>query len=265
MTQNFIDNEPSDVVNVLDRGLAYGDGCFTTALVKHGQMQMFEQHIHRLSSQSQQLLLPTFDLNLLKSRLIKVCESIELGVVKIMITSGSGGRGYSRQGVSNSRVIITTHTYPSFYSEWQRSGIHIGISEQKLGINPLLAGLKHLNRLEQVLIRAELDNRSEDDLLVTDINGDIIECCSANVFWFKAGQWYTPCLSSAGVKGLMRDKVIESDLGVIQGSYQLSDLDGISAMFITNAILGIVPVNIFAQKPLMMSPVNEIQKQLIKE
>lgn len=256
----FVDGQLNDSIAVNDRGLAYGDGCFTTALVQSGKVMMLEQHIKRLTCQSQQLGLPNIDSASLEKSMIEVGLQIDFGVVKVIVTCGSGGRGYSRVGVEKSKVIICVHEYPQHYLQWQLQGINVGISELKLGINPMLAGLKHLNRLEQVLLRAELDKRTEDDLIATDINGSVIECCSANVFWMTEGQWYTPSLKTAGVAGLMRAKVLEKNRHIELGNFTLEHLENIDAMFITNAILGIVPVNIFNTKPLDIALVDSIKK-----
>ncbi|MGB1261397.1 MAG: aminodeoxychorismate lyase [Cognaticolwellia sp.] len=259
MALTFIDGQASDKIAADDRGLAYGDGCFTTALVIDGEVEMLTPHLNRLAQQSQQLGLPHVDMNALEASMRKISADIALGIVKVIISSGSGGRGYSRLGADQPKVIISLHDYPTLYPQWQKQGITVGISEQKLGINPMLAGLKHLNRLEQVLLRAELDKRPEDDLLVTDINGSIIECCSANVFWYKAGQWHTPCLTTAGVAGLMREKILLHHNDIQPRCYRLSDVENINAMFISNAILGIVPVKTFNGQRLDTSLVENVR------
>jgi 4-amino-4-deoxychorismate lyase len=263
MTLSFVNDQPLDVISIYDRGLAYGDGCFTTALVINGDVMMLSQHLKRLQEQSIRLDLPEIDLQSIARQMHCASQGVIKGVVKVIITCGSGGRGYSRIGANQAQVIVSQHDYPSFYTCWQKEGITIGISQQQLGINPMLAGLKHLNRLEQVLLRRELDQRMEDDLLATDVNGHIIECCSANVFWLKNKQWHTPSLLSTGVAGLMREKVMTLNDNVIQGDYTLTDLDNIDAMFISNAILGIVPVKNFNSKPLTISWVEDIQKQCL--
>lgn len=259
MALSFVDGQVTDAIAVDDRGLAYGDGCFTTALVVDGEVEMLTQHIKRLDQQSQQLGLPQIDTTAIATDIGKLTSNITLGVVKVIISGGSGGRGYSRLGANQPRVIISLHDYPKLYPQWQQHGITVGISEQMLGINPMLAGLKHLNRLEQVLLRAELDKRGEDDLLVTDINGSVIECCSANVFWQKGGQWHTPCLTTAGVAGLMRAKILRDNRVIQIADYQLPDLDNIDAMFISNAILGIVPVKTFNGQSLDISLVENVR------
>ena len=260
---SFVDGQEVDSISVDDRGLAYGDGCFTTALIINSEVVMLAQHLKRLEQQSQQLGLPKFDLNALENTIGKIIAGTAIGIVKVIITCGSGGRGYSRLGAEQAKVIVSLHDYPKFYPQWQKHGISVGISEQKLGVNPMLAGLKHLNRLEQVLLRVELDKRPEDDLLVSDVNGNIIECCSANVFWRVAGQWHTPRLVTAGVAGLMRENILLNQANIQQGNYSLIHLDNIDAMFISNAILGIVPVKIFNGKKLDISLVQSMQSQCI--
>lgn len=259
MALSLVDGQEADSISIYDRGLAYGDGCFTTALIIDGEVAMLAQHLNRLVVQSQQLGLPKFDINALKDSMSEISAGINIGIVKVIITCGSGGRGYSRHGAEQAKVIVSVYDYPKIYPQWQKHGISLGISEQKLGINPMLAGLKHLNRLEQVMLRAELDKRPEDDLLVCDINGSVIECCSANVFWLKAGQWQTPILNTAGVAGLMRANILLNNVEIQQGHYSLAQLDNIDAMFITNAILGIVPVKIFNGQPLDISRVKSIK------
>jgi 4-amino-4-deoxychorismate lyase len=263
MVLSFVDGQESNVISTNDRGLAYGDGCFTTALVNNGEVMMLPQHLKRLVEQSQQLGLPKFDLTALAASIRKISTGIAKGVVKVIITCGSGGRGYSRLGAEQAKVIVSLHDYPKVYPQWQKQGISVGISKQQLGINPMLAGLKHLNRLEQVLLRTELDKRPEDDLLVSDINGTVIECCSANVFWLKAGQWHTPSLATAGVAGLMRANILLTHQHIQSGDYPIAQLVNIDAMFITNAILGIVPVKIFNGQHLDMSPVKSIQSRCL--
>jgi len=264
MLLSFVDGQEASAVAIDDRGLAYGDGCFTTALILNGEVQMLAQHLKRLVQQSQQLGLPSIDLTTLIATLSQISTGVTIGIVKVIITCGSGGRGYSRLGAEQAKVIVTLHDYPEMYPQWQKQGITVGISEQKLGINPMLAGLKHLNRLEQVLLRAELDQRPEDDLLVCDITGTVIECCSANVFWLKAGQWQTPSLTTAGVAGLMRANILLNNPSIQTGDYLLTDLDNIDAMFISNAILGIVPVRIFNNQQLDISLVKRLQSQCLK-
>jgi 4-amino-4-deoxychorismate lyase len=245
-----------------NRGLAYGDGVFTTAKVLNGNVQFLSAHIERLTISCSKLNISLPDFNKMIIEITDEAKKYELSVVKIIITVGDGGRGYSRQGCSSSNVIITFHGFPEHYLLLQQKGIHLGVSTLKIGINPLTAGIKHLNRLEQVLIREELDNRNEDDLLVLNYFDYVIEATAANVFWYKNNTWHTPKLDESGVEGLMRNQIIQNcsnqcEINLINA--KLSALDSIEAMFICNSVMGVIPVRQFENQILSLAPCHDIK------
>jgi 4-amino-4-deoxychorismate lyase len=120
----------------------------------------------------------------------------------------------------------------------------------------MLGNIKHLNRLEQVLIRQELDHRDEDEILVTNINGLVIETSGANVFWLTNDKLYTPNISHSGVAGLMRAKILSNRPNTIIKDFTLEDLQQVQAMFICNSVMGIVPIKIFNGKLLSIDKAN---------
>jgi 4-amino-4-deoxychorismate lyase len=204
-------------------------------------------------------------MNKVMTELTDTAQRFPLSVAKVIITSGDGGRGYSRQGCLTSKVIITFHPFPEYYAALQQQGIHLGVSSLKIGVNPLTAGIKHLNRLEQVLIRQELDNRDEDDLLVLNCLDNIVEASAANIFWLKNNIWHTPQLTESGVEGLMRNHILQSCSNkrkIIVVNEKLSTLDGIEAMFICNSVMGILPVRQFQNKALALTPCYDISKYI---
>jgi 4-amino-4-deoxychorismate lyase len=257
-----INGEQEEHFSINNRGLAYGDGVFTTAKVLNGNVQFLSAHIERLTSSCNKLNISLPDFNKIIIEITDAAKKYELSVAKIIITVGDGGRGYSRQGCSSSNVIITFHGFPEHYASLEEQGIHIGISTLKIGISPLTAGIKHLNRLEQVLIRQELDNRNEDDLLVLNYLGNIIEATAANVFWCKNNIWYTPILDESGVEGLMRNQIIQNcsnhcEINLVNA--KLSALDSIEAMFICNSVMGVIPVRQLENQILSLAPCHDIK------
>ena len=253
-----VNDQQVNALSVNDRGLAYGDGIFTTAKIVNGQVEMLDAHIKRLQSGCQRLFFAAPDLDKLTLDVSKIAKVYSLAVLKVIITAGQGGRGYSRLGSSVANVIIQVHEYPKHYHCWASQGVTLGISEQKLGLNPMLAGIKHLNRLEQVLIRHELDHCQEDDLLVLNIRDEIVETSCSNVFWQVNSRWFSPEITSSGVAGLARDHIISS-LGYFEFiSAGLSALEEASAMFICNSVMGIVPVRLYDNRVLDIEPVLKI-------
>ncbi|NQZ23790.1 MAG: aminodeoxychorismate lyase [Colwellia sp.] len=271
MYYHSINGVQSDSISIADRGLAYGDGVFTTAKVVQGKIQFLSEHLERLTTNCHKLSISVPDIDKIKGEVKAVAQRFELCVAKIIITAGEGGRGYSRQGCEKSTVIISFHAFPEHYLTWQQQGINLGLAKFKLGISPLLSGIKHLNRLEQVLIRQELDKRNEDDLLVLNCAENIIEASAANIFWFKNNTWYTPKIVESGISGLMRHHVLDTlnndkkkSVEIIEA--KITILDNIEAMFICNSVMNIVPVSHFQEKKLALAPsrlvVNRIQESL---
>jgi 4-amino-4-deoxychorismate lyase len=253
-------------LSIANRGLAYGDGVFTTAKVLNGKVKLLSAHIERLIQSCEKLSIVLPNMDKIAAELTTIAQRFPLSVAKVIITAGDGGRGYSRQGCIASTVIISFHTFPEHYFTWQQQGIELGLSTLKLGISQLTSGIKHLNRLEQVLIRQELDNRNEDDLLVVNCLDDIVEASAANVFWLKDNTWYTPELNVSGVAGLMREHILKK----LSDNHQkteiikakLSVLKNIEAMFICNSVMELVPIKQFQNKSLTLAPCHAIAQYI---
>jgi len=257
-----VNGQQADFISINDRGLAYGDGIFTTAKVTDGEVSLLHLHLNRLKNGCRLFKISGIDFTALKDELIQCCKAYDLAVLKVVITSGEGGRGYSRVGVGKPNIIIKVSEFPAKYFEWKNSGISLGGSSIQLGINPMFDGIKHLNRLEQVLIRDELDSTSYDDLLVFNIFDEIIETTCANIFWFDQGQLYTPQIKDSGVAGIQRSEVLRKhpDTQIIKA--KASDILKAQSVFITNSIMEIVPVRTYAGNDLDIEQVHQFTKHI---
>lgn len=236
------------------RAAQYGDGCFTTLLLDHGNMALWPLHLARLKSACQRLRLYGFNGQqlqqethtwLAKQKAQGSVVAANKGVMKIVVAAPPGGRGYRRNDDNELDVVITTHPYPEHYQIWQQSGITLGVSAQMLGHNASLAGLKHLNRLEQVLMKSTA-NSNLDDELICDAQGMVVEASAANVFWRVSKQWYTPDLSECGVAGVQRQSILmsmsERGMGVQEVRSHISQLVQADEMFVCNSVMEWAPV-----------------------
>ena len=257
MLHSEIYNSDQMSLPLTERSAAYGDGVFTTAKIVDGKVEALDKHLERLSLTCAKLAIPFNDEGL-SAHLIKLASAHQLAVLKMMVTAGEGGRGYSRKGCCSEKILITVHEYPSHYKAWQKNGIVLGKADTQLGINPQLAGIKHLNRLEQVLVRAELDERPEDDLLVSNCQGNVIEVSAGNVFWYDDAkqQWQTPSLTNSGVDGLKRQEILNKipNCAIVETS--IDQLIDVNAMFICNSVMGVVPVSRFIDNEMNVEIVN---------
>lgn len=259
MASYYVNGEQSLHCEITDRGLAFGDGVFTTARVINGTIQCFSEHIARLKLSCQRLFIDNVNWERVAIEMQHCASAHDCAVIKMIITAGASGRGYLRNQNTEANRYIFVSELPSFYPQWQEQGIVMGVANTKLGINPSLAGLKHLNRLEQVLIKREVEQSPYDDLLVANINGELIESSIANVFWLRGNDWYTANLYSAGVNGIIRQKVLKHFNFIESVTVSLDDVNQCDAMFITNCLLGVVPVRELNDKILDLASVNIFQ------
>ncbi|MCA1767710.1 MAG: aminodeoxychorismate lyase [Idiomarina sp.] len=242
----LLNNKPF-VSSEIDRGLQFGDGHFTTIRIVNGQPQFIERHLQRLSEANARLFINHLYFGSLPERINEACDGISQGVCKVILTRGYGGRGYSfsDDAVANEYIQVSDLPEPI------RSA-HLGVAELRLAKQPTLAGLKTLNRMEQVLLTKECRASKFDDLLVCDSDNNVIEAIQGNIFWLKQGQWHTPKLNVAGVNGVIRQFII--DEGILEplnvGDYSLDEMTGIEQMIITNSVRGAVTVAQFNGKVL---------------
>jgi len=235
----------------LDRGLAYGDGLFETIRVQAFQMPLWPFHQARLVngcrrlsiSLAEQYLLPWTEELLAAAR----NENRADGVLKIIVTRGAGGRGYAYGEDLTPTVIMIFSALPSYPEANQRSGVALFNCSTTLGINPALAGLKHLNKLEHVLARAEWQSPEFAEGLLRDTEGRVVEGTVSNVFAVKDHQLFTPVLTRCGVSGIMRRLVCEQlapevKLPLIEQDMTLEQLYSADEVFVTNSVFGIWPV-----------------------
>lgn len=247
-------------LSVSDRSFQYGDGIFSTIRVKNGQLQFWDLHWQRL----QQSMLRLGFYSLAEAE-VKAAAQAQISqqeqVVKVLISRGHGGRGYSPRGLVKPDIYCSNSALPD-YAKAQQQGISVGIAKLQLGIQPLLAGIKHTSRLETVLHKAEVEQSNFDELLACDSMGYVTEFSSANVFFYLNDQWCTPELKQAGVAGVMREFLL-SNMDVTIGRYQQQDIQQATAMFATNALMGVVPVCRYLQQPLKLELVRPVQQLLL--
>lgn len=228
-------------VSTSDRGLNYGDGFFTTAKIVDGAIEFWPLHCERLRQCQERLLFPELDLAHLHHQLLSLIDGCQLGVLKVVITRGVGGRGYSAPENPQPNAFISISPFPEHYAAWQHNGISLAHAQTRLGLQPLFAGLKTLNRLEQVMIKAEIGQTGTDDVLVSDLNNHVIETSVGNIIAVKGGRFYTPDLSQSGILGVYLQYIAQHHLIQIR-CMTAQDIASMDAVFCCNSLMGLVPI-----------------------
>ncbi|NOR51964.1 MAG: aminodeoxychorismate lyase [Gammaproteobacteria bacterium] len=263
----LVNGDEKGEIAVSDRGLNYGDGLFETIAVFFGIPELLLEHLQRLLRGCEQLKIPFNDWNALQSDIEQLASSAtvsERAVIKVIITRGSGGRGYQFPEDSELQRIVMLSPWP----ERPETAAKLRFCGTPLGCNPALAGIKHLNRLEQVLARAEWGDNFDEGLM-SNLHGDVIEGTMSNIFIVKDGGLRTPDLNRCGVEGIMRQHVIQlaKDEGINTKIWALSSEQILAAdeIFITNSLMGIRPVALLESNRFPTGPVTIQLMALLQE
>lgn len=250
-------NGRAERLDPLDRGLQYGDGLFETMAVRDGRARFVEWHLGRLAEGARRLALPLPDQDRLLGQ-IAAAWPRGRGVVKLIWTRGPAGRGYRPQAAAEPTCIAAGFEWPVWPAAAWSEGVRLRICRTRLGRNPALAGLKHLNRLEQVLARAEWDDARIPEGLMLDDRGHAISGTQSNLFAVIDGQIVTPALDQCGVAGVMRRAfcswAVDQASAVVERGIRPEELGTAAEIFVTNALIGAWPVCEIAGKRLPAGP-----------
>jgi len=256
-----------DCISVLDRGLAYGDGLFETFRVRQGRPCLWQEHMARLQNGCDRLDIPRPDLQLLEKEAIELCAGVADGVLKLIFTRGTGGRGYRIPDTPIPWHGFSLHPAPTYPDRFKNEGIGARICQTRLGRNPALAGIKHLNRLEQVLARKEWSDEFQEGLML-DVDAQVIEGTMSNLFLITKHGLLTPALTECGIEGVMRSRILEWAEGEgipcdLRSNIRLEDVFSADSLFFTNSVIGVWPVR--QLEDMNYSLDNEILQQLLRE
>jgi 4-amino-4-deoxychorismate lyase len=205
----LVNGHEADSVDARDRGLAYGDGVFRTLRTRDGQPVWWSDHYAKLAADCAALMLTCPDTAGLLDEVCRVAEAGE-GVVKILLTRGAGARGYPLPPQQASTRVVMSTPLPAYAQASAPDDISARWCALRLARQPRLAGIKHLNRLENVLARAEWDDPAVFEGLLCDDRGAVIGGVMSNLVLARDGELHTPELSECGVAGVARARLLRA-------------------------------------------------------
>ncbi len=259
----FVNGAANGTVNPADRGLHYGHGLFETMRLCGGTLPLWDWHWSRLWRGTAALGI-ALDRETVWNDVRRACGQWPAdGVIKLMITAGSGGMAYRHDGGPCNRYLFY-RPVPE-----RRDFIQLRVCDYRLPVNPRLAGLKHLNRLDQVLAADELP--PDRDGLLLDTEGRVIEGLAGNLFLRTADGWLTPDLGGAGVRGVMRDYLLAEifpalELPVRETGVSLAQVHAARELFLCNAVRGIQAVTAIdgSDHPRVADEIRHIKTELAR-
>ena len=263
----LINGQPGERIAVADRAVQYGDGLFETIRCEQGLPRWLERHLARLSLGCTRLKIEPPDAAQLEAEVRELAAGQRQALIKILYTRGIGAaRGYAPRECREPTRIVSVHPWPHRPAHWQ-DGFRVALATLQLGENPALAGIKHLNRLEQVLAALEAQALQVDEVLLASHSGALVSGGMSNLFLIEAGRLITPPLARCGVEGIMRGLVIEAAAKVgLQSVIEpvtVARLQRAGCVFLTNVRLGLQCVHWLAGRALVADPrIARLQEQL---
>lgn len=247
-TINYLINGSFDhIISPFDRGFAYGDGVFRTMKMVDGLPENWPQHYQKLVADCAAINIVCPSAELLMSDLQQLFSSVDmsenqLAVAKIIITRGEGNRGYTPPAITAPMRVVTKSPMPEYPAQRFATGVNLHVCEMRVAVQPLLAGIKSLNRLENVLARMEWNDQNIADSILLDTNDNVIECTAANIFARFGDTLITPSLMQCGVAGITRQRIIDIvptiPLKISIETFNLKKLLAADELIICNSLYG---------------------------
>ncbi|MDH5656744.1 MAG: aminodeoxychorismate lyase [Spirochaetia bacterium] len=242
----LVNGIPNAEIFPFDRGLHYGEGIFESMYAAGKSIPFLDEHLNRLMKGCRALNFPEPERTILQKE-IKSLLSEENSVIKILLTGGDSGRGYLSPEKPDIRRILFRYKAPKNRKIYQDNGVKLAFLKRTLSCPENLNNIKHTSRLEHVLARNEIRDAEIYDGILSDKNGFIVETTSSNLFWITQGTLFTPDLKTCGLKGILRNFILktanEEKIFLQEGAFRQKDLLGADEIFITNAVMGILPVS----------------------
>lgn len=248
----LVNGKPGNLISVRDRGLLYGDGVFRTLRATQGKVRHWLLHYNKLLHDCTALGIGCPEAALLFAELDRLLIQHPAGVVKLIVTRGQGIRGYAPSVQATSTHIWDISPLPDYPDDRTTLGIKARMCRLRLTQQPRLAGIKHLNRLENVLAAAESNDADIAEGLLMDAEGNVIEGICSNLFLVSRGKLVTPDLSRCGVAGVQRDRVMawaaQHNMPLQVRDAGLEEVMDADEVFVVNSVIGLWPIRELEQR-----------------
>ena len=248
----LVNGKQGDLISIRDRGLLYGDGVFRTLRVSSSAAFQWPLHYQKLQHDCSVLGIPCPEFPLLSAELGELTLIHPDGVVKLIVTRGQGARGYAPPVRPKTTHIWDITALPDYPAGWAKYGIRARLCDLRLSKQPRFAGIKHLNRLENVLAAAESNDADIAEGLLMDVDGNIIGGTRSNLFLVSRGELITPDLSRCGVAGVQRDRVMawaaQHNMALQVRDVGLNELLHADESFLVNSVFGLWPIRELGQQ-----------------
>jgi len=264
----LLNGRPESLLSPFDRGVHFGDGLFETIACRGGRPRFLQWHLERLQLGCQRLGIDAGQDDI-GAEIRALASEVDSAIIKLVLTRGTAvARGYGVTGREKATRITFRYPWPPETRTESQDGVRVRTASLRLGENPALAGLKHCNRLEQVLARREWTDPAIAEALVFSSSGKLVSGTMSNVFIVQGSRLRTPRIDLCGVAGVMRRVVLQeanrANIAVTEEALDANDLRKADELFLTNARIGIWPVRALDARVLEPGPITRRLQQALE-
>lgn len=263
-----INGHSTSTIDAVDRGLFYGDGVFRTVCMVAGIPRCWAYHDRQLRADCRRLSLPEPESAQLIADINALFADGGDGIAKVVITRGVGGRGYTPPVECQPTRMVLRYPPPAYPKAYAETGVDVGIAETRLARQPALAGMKHLNRLEQVLARRECHLHGWPEAIMCTDDDRVVSGTMSNLFLVRHGRLATPSIRDAGVCGATRACLLErfADHGYPVDVKDLSLCEALEAdeVFLCNSTMPVWPIRTIEQQLVPRGSMADLAKAFIE-
>ncbi|GAA4354968.1 aminodeoxychorismate lyase [Kangiella marina] len=262
MVKAVVNGQDALSIDISDRGLLYGDGFFSTLRVREGKVEHWRLHVDRIRFSAAKLGFPEIDVTQIERDIEKLIavQHEEQGAIRLTVTRGVGNRGYKAPDEPKVTHIVRWSSFPLSLASASKQGVELGLCQTNDSINTAIAGIKHLNRLPQVLAQNEIPENCFDGIMLA--GKQIIGGSKTNIYFWLNDAWYTPSVTNAGVNGTVRRWLLSQQEHVKESQFGLEVLQQADYCMVTNALYGMIPVTKILQHRYDVSPdIKGLQEQ----
>jgi branched-chain amino acid aminotransferase len=233
-------------IDARDRGFTLGDGVFETLSVRDGIPRHLADHLERLGRAAKLLDLPLpLEANEIPPAIAALLAANHLAhgpaALRLTLSRGVGSRGLLMPLDPKPTFVITAAAHPPVPDHLDAAIVAIRRNE-----GSPLSRIKSLNYLDNVLAQQEAQARGAEEGLMLNNAGRVTGFARGNLFLLRGKTLQTPPLTDGVLDGIVRHRllVLAERLGLAaeEKSLERADLMAGGAVFITNSLLGVVPI-----------------------
>jgi len=249
-----------DLKEIFEPGYLFGWGVFEPIRVYGDNISFLDEHIKRLNDGLGLLGLEKASVDF-EEEIWKVINANDVEDAYLRLTA------YKKR--QSTGLLIYADSFGYYTDEVYEKGFTCVVSPHRRNPEDLSSKVKSLSYLQNRVSWLEAQKRKKSEALMLNLNNKVCGGSRSNLFIINDNQLITPPLKSGAFSGITREKVLElaKDLNIeiVERAIENSEINLSSEAFITSALMEVMPLVEFEDKPIGNGKPGSLTNQLLSE